>query len=142
MSVDSTKILYYTGYNSYKNLQVHEGILSIDSTPIANGATRTWSATVTVSPESKFSSCLIQNNRDNNPTVTALKWAPFPSANTVWQTLSVDPSGLNTFGAKVYLSINNSQVTFNATAFNDTAAPIAFNSLDIGFVYAVHTLDI
>lgn len=142
MTVDTSKILYYTQYNSYKNLQVHSGTIEVDSTSIANGATHNWDTTISVSSDSKFATCLIQNNRDNNPTVTALKWASFPSANVVWQTLAVDPDGFNTIDIGVSLIINNDQVTFRATVFNGETGAIELDPISIGFVYAVHTLAI
>lgn len=139
--IDASKLQYYTGYNAYKNLQVHQGSIAVDNASVASGTTRTWSSTVIVQPNSKFSNASIQNNRDNYPVgVTALKWASFPSANTVWQTLQSDPDGLVTHPIQIYLSINNNQVTFSGTTFNDSVSAFTFNPINIGFVYAIHTL--
>ncbi len=139
---DASKLQYYTGYNAYKNLQVHSGNISVTTASVAAGTTRTWSTTVTVSDDSKFSTALIQNNRDNNPTVTALKYAPFPSANTVWQTLLTDPVGANTHTLGLQILINDNQVTFQAQTFNPYGGALAFNAFSIEFLYAVHTLAI
>jgi hypothetical protein len=140
--IDQSKILYYTGNNTYKNLGVFPGTISVDTASVPPGGTRTWQTTVTVSPNSKFSTALIQANEPSGVTVSALRWQPFPPANIVYQTLSVDPLGDNWFGLSLDLVISGSQVTFRATAFNPNPNAYAFNPMSIGFSYAVHTTNI
>lgn len=139
---DTSKLQYYTEYNAYKNLQVRAGSIAVDTTSVPAGSVGSWQTSVSVSDNSKFSTALIQNNRDNNPTVTALKYAAFPSANQVWQTLSTDPVGANTHNLQLQIKINNNQVTFIAQTFNPYGGALAFNAFSIGFLYAVHTTDI
>lgn len=139
---DPTKLQYYTEYNTYKNLQVHPGSITIDGTSIPAGTVFAWQTTFTVEPDSKFSSALIQANEDNFPTVTALRYQSFPSANIVWSTLAVDPDGFGTFSASIFLIIDNNQVTFRAETFNPASGPIAFTPITLNFIYAIHTLEI
>jgi hypothetical protein len=65
---------------------------------------------------------------------------PFPSGNTVWQTLSLDPDGFITNPIFLYLKISNNQVTFEGQGYNGESGTIAYNPITVGFVYAVHTL--
>lgn len=139
---DPTKLQYYTEYNSYKNLGVYSGTISVTNATIAPGAVRQWDTTITVEPDSRFSSALIQANRDNFPSgVLPLTWQSFPPANTVWQTLSVDPVGAVSHDLGLVLVINGNQVTFRAEAFNPYGGNMAFNAISINFQYAIHTLD-
>lgn len=141
--VDASKLQYYTGYNAYKNLGVHPGVIAVDTANVAPGTTRTWQTTISVEPNSRFAFSLIQANETTGLSVpTALRWQAFPPANIVYQTLSLDPAGNVSFGLNIDILINNNQVTFRANAFNPNIAAYAFNSIDIGFVYAVHTTDI
>jgi len=140
VTVDHSKIQYYTGYNAYKNLGVHPGAISVDTTSVSPGATRTWSETITVEPDSKFAFALIEANDVSLLGVpSALRWQQFPPANVVYQTLSLDPAGNNYFDLLLDMSVNDDQVTFKATAFNPNAGAYAFDAIDINFVYAVHT---
>lgn len=139
---DPTKLLYYTEYNSYKNLQVRPGSIPVTGAPVGAGSIGNWSTTITVEPDSKFSSALIQANSTDFSTVSALRWQAFPSANVVWQTLATDPDGRVVQSMSIFLLINNNQVTFRAETYNDAGGALAFNPITINFIYAIHTLAI
>src|SRR6185503_1437644 len=97
-----------TGYNSYKNLQVHSGSISIDATPVSDATIHTFSTTITVEPDSRFSTALIEANEINSTAtgVTALHWQAFPPAGNAYQTLSTDPDGRIFNGLTLKLVIN------------------------------------
>lgn len=136
---DASKLQYYTGYNAYKNLGVHQDVIPVDTTSVAPGTIRTWQKTITVEPNSRFAFALIQANDVTGTTPTALRWEVFPPANVLYQTLSLDPAGNDYFQLFLEMLVNGDQVTFRAWAFNPNPAAYAFNALNIGFVYAVHT---
>lgn len=139
---DSSKLQYYTGYNAYKNLQVRTGSISVTTATVTPGSTRNFDTIVTVEPDSRFTSALIEANEETPPTVSALRWQAFPPANKVWQTLSVAPPGVTAHDMDLSIIVNDDQVTFRAQTFNPYAADLAFNTLTINFEYAVHTTTI
>lgn len=140
MSIDTSKIQYYTGYNAYKNLGVYPGSIAIDTTSVAPGTVRTWSSTVSVEPNSKFAWASIEANEPDGLNVTPFRWQSFPSVTAAYQTLSVDPLGNGWFDLLLDIEINNNQVTFRANAFNPNAIAYAFNVVSINFIYAAHTM--
>lgn len=136
---DSSKLQYYTGYNAYKNLGVYPGTISVTTASVAAGTIRNWETTISVEPDSRFAFARIEANEDGP---TALRWKTFPSAVSAWQTLSVDPVGAGTHSLSLQMLVNNNQITFRAQTFNPYAGALAFNALDIDFVYSAHTVNI
>jgi hypothetical protein len=141
MSVDHTRVAFYSGYQAFKNLGVYETTIEVDTTAIAPGAVHFWERTITVGQESRFATLSIQANEFNGGgAATALKWQSFPSSEIVYVTLSLDPEGNGNSSMQFSLSFDDDQVTFSLGAYNPYLSNIAFANTTIGVRFATHNV--
>lgn len=131
--IDASKIQYYTGYNTYKNLGVRTARVTVSGS-LASGAIGDYTAVVTLLEDYKFSTARVKTN-DFRSGSTA-RWQAFPPATYYNVPCS---AGATELAVRLLLEVNGNQVTFKATALNPNPGSITFVTTDIDFVYAVHT---
>lgn len=140
--VDHTKVIYFSGFSAYKNINVYSTTVPITNVSIPPGGIVYFERAITVEPGTKFAYVKMQANQWDfiNPP-TPLVWRFYPAACIVYRTLSVDPQGNGAFQLLPSIRISGNQVTFRYMAFNPNASAYAFNPIDIGVEYATFTID-
>lgn len=144
MSVDHTKLVYYSGYNAYKNVDVKTATISVTGGTIGPSTSVFFSTTVDVEPDTKYAYVLMQaNDLDGSLVPQALEWRQFPANCIVRTTLTLDPDLLGFFELFPQMVVNSSgtQVTFRLFAINTSASNIALTPIDVGVQYATFTVE-
>lgn len=142
VQVDHSKVVYYSGYNSYKNVNVYDTTIVTDTVAIASGQTRTFVTTITVPEQSNYSTIQVQANESlGSPprTPSTLRWMQYPAAKTISIALGTDPDGDGTLDCYFYVTFNGNQVSFSIQAVNPSASSIALVATTIGVRYAIHS---
>lgn len=140
--VDYTKVVYYSGYNAYKNLNVYDATISVTSVSIAAGETETFTTTITVPEQSNYATIQVQANESvGSPprTPSALRWQQYPAAKIVSIAMGTDPYGDGTLDCFFYMKLNGDEVSFTIQATNPYDLPLALTPTTIGVRYAIHS---
>lgn len=144
MSVDHTKVVYYSGFNAYKNEGVFDTTVEVTSVSIAAGAYQEFTRTITVDSDSDYVTVAIQANESTGfgpATPTALRWQQYPAAQVVSVALSTDPSGAGQHDCYFSIKKNGTQVTFVLSAFNPYGGAMAFTATSVGVRYVIYTTE-
>lgn len=142
--VDHTKVVYYSGFNSFKNIGVYDAVVSVDGSSIASGAVKTWSTSINVEPNSDFATIQVQANEQQGfgpGTPTPLRWQSYPATRYISLELNTDPDNNGTLYADIIVFINATQVTFTINLFNGTGSTVSCVPIDVGFKYAIHSTE-
>lgn len=140
--VDHTKVVYYSGFNAYKNLNVYDATISVIGDTIAAGATKAFSTVITVPEVSNYATIQIQANESvGTPprTPSTLRWQQYPAAKIISIALGTDPDGSGTLDCFFYMKLNGDEVTFTVQATNPSGSSISLVPTDIGVRYAIHS---
>lgn len=143
MSVDHTKVVYYSGFSAYKNVNVYETTIEVDGSNIASGTAKSFTRTITVPEDSNYATIQIQANySEGSPPTTPgpLTWQDFPAAKLLHLELDTDPDSNGTWQCYFFMRIDGSQVTFGINAFNGSGSDFDFVPISIGVRYAIHTV--
>lgn len=133
MTVDSSKIQYYTGYNTYKNLGVRSASVLVSGV-IAAGTAADYTTTISLEANYKFSTARV---RTTDFVGGSPRWQAFPPS--VYYDVPTSAGPVSSLQVFLALDINGNQLSFKAFAFNPEASDVTFSSTTIDFVYAVHT---
>lgn len=131
---DASKLQYYTGYNTYKNLGVRSASVTVSGST-APSAISDWQTTVTFDEDYKYSTAKV---RTNDVLGGSVRWQGFPAARFYRVPVTGHPS-VTEFAVTLLIEVNGNQVTFKATVFNGTPDPLNWTTTTIDFEYAVHT---
>lgn len=143
-SVDPTKVVYYSGFSSYKNVGVYELEIATDGVSIGAGLVRTFTSTINVSENSNYATIQIQANESvGSPprTPSALRWQQYPAAKIVSIALNTDPYGAGTLDCFFFMELDGDEVSFSIQAVNSYDQPISLVPTNIGVRYAIHSTE-
>lgn len=144
MSVDHTKVVYYSGYSAYKNVNVFETTIPVIGTTILTGAYHEFTRTITVDEDADFGTIMVKTNESvGSPprTPSALRWQMYPAANIISLDLNTDPDGNGTLDCSLIVRITGSSVTFAVALFNPSVSSISFTPIEIPVRYAIYTVE-
>lgn len=144
MSVDPSKIVFYSNYNAYKNVNVYDATISVTGDTISGEAYFEFPTTITVPESSDYITIQIQANESVGSaprTPSALRWQEYPSALVVSIALVTDPFGDGTLDCSLIVKISGTQVTFAVAGFNPYVDPVSFSPTDIGVRYAIYSTE-
>lgn len=143
MSVDHTKVVYYSGFNSYRNLGVFESAIAVTGVSIAADTVQSWSTTIDTGVTGTFVTASVQSADGTGlPTVTSdLYWRSYPAASTITLDLATDPGGFGAINGTLDMKINGTEVTFIIYVYNFGVSPLALTPVSVGVRYAIHATD-
>lgn len=145
MSVDHTRVAFYSGFNAFKNVNVYETSIEVTGVTIPGESLQHFSTTIETEGESTFTTLSIEANEpiDLTPprTPAPLRWQPFPSSGLVNVALDTDPNGDGSLDLVFSVVVQPNQVTFRLTLSNPYIDPVSFVPTSVGVEYAVHTIE-
>lgn len=143
MSVDHTKVVFYSGFNAYKNLGVFESTIEVTDVSVLSDTVQTWSTTIDTGVTGNYATASVQTSDGVGlPTVVGpLYWRSYPAANTISLDLTTDPDGYGAIGGLIDMRVNGTEVTFTIAVYNFGLNTVAFTPVSVGVRYAVHSTE-
>lgn len=134
MTADPSKILFYTGYNAYKNTGVKSATVTVSGT-VAAGAVADYETSITLDEVPTYFTILVKTT--SALTSDTARWQPLPSANYYVVPASGPASSL---GVLLVLAINGTTLTFRAWTLNPFGSTLTWTTTNIEFKYVPYTL--
>lgn len=137
MSVDLTKVIYYSGANSFKNTGVYDTSITFSGS-ITAGATQTQSVTITLNENQAFAYAIAE--------YADLQRVIFGTTTKYWQKMTpyagayVRTTPTGNLGAFLSSKVNGSQVTFTGLLSNPYGVTETITTTVINIRYVTYTV--
>lgn len=139
MSVDHTKVIFYSGFPAYLNREVKEATISVDGTSMSPSTAYSWETSVELEDASNFATMAVEINDSvgfSPATVTAMRWAQYPASQVVWGELDTDPNNTGVLELFYANKIEGNTVTFQLFTSHSFSSNASFVPFDVNVRYA------